>query len=288
MAINDFNDLDKFSEACDPQDAKEPTEPADDRHRLQRLKRSAILQMKLSGVGSPEVKGAECIDEYKQAFKLAHDEYVSCGYIQENPEHPYYYSTFSFLPKTCIFVFKSFHNVIATLTQIFDNNNLGLPMDSLYKKELDVLRNQDREVVELSAFVTSRQFRMQNIIMYLCKAMFMHSNFHKVDDICVMVNPKHVSFYTKMFLFEPFGPELFYEKVQAPAVPLRLDMRYIHERLRDKYGTFDKCNDLHAFFCGRSHPSDRAVSFDLPFKGQETSQEIMQFFRFPQIQALAA
>jgi hypothetical protein len=184
-------------------------------------------------------------------------------------------------------VFKSFHNVIATLTQIFDNNNLGLPMDSLYKKELDDLRNKERHVVELSAFVTSRQFRMKNIIMYLCKAMFMHSNFHKVDDICVMVNPKHVNFYTKMFLFEPFGPELFYEKVQAPAVPLRLDMRYIHERVRDKYAHFEKGNDLHAFFCS-SHPSDRLVSFALPYKGQETPQEITKFFRFPQVQALAA
>ncbi len=52
---------------------------------------------------------------------------------------------------TCVFIFRTYLTVISTLTQIFDSELFGLPMDVLYKGELDTLRGQGRNITELSA-----------------------------------------------------------------------------------------------------------------------------------------
>lgn len=260
----------------------------DTSYRVKRLRKSSLLKLNLDGIEKPCIKAAEHIDEYKQAFKLVHDEYARSGYISPSPEHPFFYSLFSFLPETRVFIFQSQNHVIGTLTQIFDTPGFGLPMDKLYKKELDALRIGGRRIAELSSFVTSTQFRMRNIMVYLCKIMFTHSHFKNVDDICIMVNPKHVNFYTKMFLFEPFGPELFYDKVQAPAVPLRIDMKYIAARVREKYANFDEEHDLFTFFFGSNHTANMLHSGAARRENMHTPREIKDFFCRPQGRSLAA
>lgn len=254
--------------------------PADieDNRRTLRLRKSSLVELKMEGIDRPSIKIAETLDEYKQAFNLTHETYVGSGYVKASPDHPYHYSAYSLLPETCLFVFKSYLTVIATLTEIFDSPALGLPMDELYKQELDSLRDRSRSVVELSSFVTSKSYRMRNIMVYLCKAMFNYSAMNNVDDICVMVNPKHVKFYTRMFLFEPFGQEKFYEKVQAPAVALRLDMDGIEERVREKYSRFEFTEDLHNFFYRTNTTLDMLLSGSISAKKTSTPEEIRDFF----------
>ncbi len=228
-----------------------PSPPPDieDRRRTLRLRRSSLLDLHLQGIDRPSIKIAETLDEYQQAFRLVHDAYANLKYIKPSKDFPYYYTPFSILPNTCIFIFKSGSSVIATLTQIHDTPEHGLPMDKIYKHEIDSLRNKGRTVVELSAFVTAKRYRMRNIMISLCKTMFEYSKANNISDICIMVNPKHVSFYTRIFLFMPFGPERYYESVGAPAVALRVNMDNIEERLHEKYARFEFTEDLHSFFC---------------------------------------
>ena len=169
------------SKADDPHGFKvmKPTNPQldshdiDDRRRTLRMQKASLAQLKMDGIDRPSAKIAETLDEDQQSFKLTYDSYVAQGYIKENPEYPYHYSPFSMLPDTCIFIFKSYLKVIASLTEIFDSSDLGLPMDELYRQELDQLREKDRKIVELSSFVTAKEFRMRNIMIYLCKIMVM-------------------------------------------------------------------------------------------------------------------
>ena len=250
----------------------------EDKRRTLRLRKSALLKLKLDGIDRPGIKVADVIEEYKQAFNLVHNEYVGCNYIAADSDHPYHYTPYSLLPETCVFVFKSYLTVVATLTEIFDTPEYGLPMDELYREELNELRGQGRTVVELSAFVTSKHFRMRNIMVYLCNAMFQYSQINNVDDICIMVNPKHTSFYTKMFLFEPFGPERFYDKVQAPAVPLRVDMHHIEKRLHEKYSRFEYEDDLYRFFCKTNTTLDMLLSETISHKKHTTPKDVLEFF----------
>lgn len=231
----------------------------DDLYRMRRIQKSSLIKCDLSEIEHPNIKPAEHLYEYRQAFKLVHDEYADSGYITPSPDHPFHYSIYSFLPETRVFIFQSHRKVLATLTQVFDSSGFGLPMDCLYERELDGLRQKNRLVTEISALATARPFRMRNLTVHLWRATLKHSRANSIDDICIMVNPKHVRFYTKILLFEQFGPLLFYDKVQAQAVPLRVDVNRIEERLREKYGRLDQAENLHAFFCGADSVQDGLI-----------------------------
>lgn len=220
-----------------------------ERRRSVRLRRSAMLQAKLEEIDRPNIKIAETRDELAQSFALVYKEYMSSGYITKPHPSGLQFSAFNFLPTTCVFIFRSYLTVISTLTQIFDSELFGLPMDVLYRHELDALRAKGRKLTELSALATPREARWCNLMIFLSKTMFEYSKYNNVDDICIMVNPKHVSFYKTMFLFEEFGPERFYADVDAPAVALRMNMDVIEGKAREKYRNFDMGDNLHVFFC---------------------------------------
>lgn len=220
-----------------------------ERRRSVRLRRTAMLQARLEEIDRPNIKIAESRDEWAQSFGLVYQEYIAAGYIKTPHPSELYLSCYNFLPETCVFIFRTYLTVISTLTQIFDSELFGLPMDALYRPELEDLRAQNRKVTELSALATPKETRWCNLMVFLAKTMFEYSKLNQVNDICIMVNPKHVSFYKTMFLFDDFGPERFYNGVGAPAVALRANMDNIEEQLQDKYKDFDMDGNLYDFFC---------------------------------------
>jgi len=220
-----------------------------ERRRSIRLRRSAMLKAKLDEIDRPNIKIAETRDEFAQSFALVYREYLASGYIKSPHPSEMHFSAFNFLPETCVFIFRTYLTVISTLTQIFDTPLFGLPMDALYKEELDALRAQGRKITELSALATPKETRWCNLMVFLSRTMFEYSRINAVDDICIMVNPKHVSFYKTMFLFEDFGPEKFYAGVGAPAVALRIDMKNIERNLLEKYRNIEMETNMYEFFC---------------------------------------
>ena len=214
-----------------------------ERRRTIRIRRSALLQSDLGEVDRPAIKIADDRYEFEQSFAMVYEEYAEAGYIPVAKKNALLFSHYNFLPDTVLFLAKSYEEVISTLTQVFDSELFGLPMDSIYREELEDLRRNGRKISEIGALATKKQFRWQNLFMYICRVMYWYSNYKKVDDLCVAVNPKHVRFYTSIFLFEEFGPEKTYPKVGAPAVLLRLDMHKIKDRLRSVYAKQDfECN----------------------------------------------
>ncbi|MGA2735734.1 MAG: hypothetical protein ABSG35_24460, partial [Syntrophobacteraceae bacterium] len=192
------------------------------------------------------------IDEYKQAFSLVHDTYLRMGYLSTPKPHGMLFGIHTLLPQTVIFVAKTYLTVISTLTEIFDTEQFGLPMDELYQKELDGLRSEGRKIVEISALVTPANFRWMNLFMYINKLMFHYSLDHGVNDLCIAVNPRHVSFYKNILLFEDLGPKRYYPKVNAPAVALRLNMDCISEKSKSAYDGLDFESNVHAYFHGEA------------------------------------
>lgn len=219
-----------------------------DRRRSVRLRRSAMLRAKLDEIDRPNIKIAENRDEWAQSFALVYKEYLASGYIQKPHSSGMHLSIYNLLPTTCVFIFRTYVTVISTLTQIFDSELFGLPMDALYRPELDALRSRGRKITELSALATPKETRWCNLMVFLSKTMFEYSMMNKIDDICIMVNPKHVNFYKTMFLFEDFGEERFYPGVGAPAIALRINMEHIENKASEKYKDFDVDDNIHEFF----------------------------------------
>lgn len=227
-----------------------------ERRRSVRLRRSSLLKVKLEDIDRPNIKIAETYDELSQSFSMVYTEYRSCGYIRKEHPSELHFSLYNLLPETCVFIFRSYTTVISSLTQIFDSPEFGLPMDALYKGQLDDLRKKGRKITELSALVSPKEVRWCNLMIYLSRIMFEYSMTAHVDDICIMVNPKHVKFYKTMFLFEDFGEEYFYEPVGAPAVALRINMDNILEKIEENYKNFDLDINLYNFFCKVNTPQD--------------------------------
>jgi hypothetical protein len=174
------------------------------------------------------------------------------GYLSTPKPHGMLFGIHTLLPETVIFVAKSYRTVISTLTEIFDTELFGLPMDELYRKELDGLRSKGRKIVELSVLVTPVDFRWMNVFMYINKIMYLYSLDRGVNDLCIAVNPKHVRFYKHIMLFEDLGPERYYPRVNAPAVALRVNMDCIKEKLKSTYDGLDFDCNLHDYLHGEA------------------------------------
>lgn len=210
-----------------------------------------------------------------QAFTVLHDVYLASGYLSAPARLGISFGLHHLLPKSCVFVFKSYLTVLSTMSYIPDTQRFGLPMDDLYKPELDTLRNSGRKVVELGSLATLPQRRMQNLIVFLAKAIFRYAMYTHADDLCIMVNPKHVRFYESIFLFEPFGEERHYAKVNAPAVALRVNMDKIEPSLQEAYGNADFETDLHSFFVKmNSHVIDEDIRIEKAEKNMPLESEI--------------
>lgn len=219
-----------------------------ERRRTIRIRRSSLVKSKLEDIDRPALKIAETHDELRQAFGIVYDAYRLSKYIKEPHPSGMAFNFYSLLPSTCVFVFKSYMSVISTMTFIPDSPVFGLPLDAIYKEELDVLRNQGRQVSEVGALATPRKRRWSNLIVYLAKALFWYAHMTDVNDVCIMVNPKHVRFYKDIFLFEDFGEEKWYPGVDAPAVALRVDLDNYGEKMANAYGESDFDTDLLSFF----------------------------------------
>ena len=249
-----------------------------DEKRVRRMKRSKALQFDCKGIHSPCVQWADTPEDLKQAFTLVHDEYLKLGYIREPDPSGMFFGIHNLLPETVSLVVKSDGKVVATLTQVADSTEYGLPMDRIYSRELNQLRHKGRKLAELCSLVTSKQLRWKNLYMQMSRIMYTHALCNGVDDFCIMVNPKHVPFYKLIFLFEELGPEKHYPTLGVPAVALRADLNRMKARLDNKYGALDReCNLFHYMHGGKDSGYEFPWANDLlPPRGMPS--EMMSFF----------
>lgn len=229
-------------------DRKKKMEQIAEKRRTIRIRRSSLVTSKLSDIDRPSIKIAETKTELSQAFKIVYKEYFSSGYVKDEHPSEMLYDIYSLLPTTSVFVFKSFTDVLSTMSLYDDNDHLGLPLDALYKDKVDELRGQGRRVAEIGALATPKRRRSLGIMIYLSKAVFNYLKINHVNDVCITVNPKHTRFYRDILLFKDFGEERTYGKVGAPAVLLRVDFDEYAEKLDEIYGENEFDTDLSAFF----------------------------------------
>lgn len=143
-------------------------------------------------------------------------------------------------------------NVIGTLTVVPDSD-LGLPMSECFHADLERLRESGKRICEytsLSVVGTSARLNRQ-ILLNLFRAAWLYaSEMLQVTDVCCVVNPRHESFYRKVFFYEPFGTLKSCAHVQgAPGVPLVQNV----QTMKDCSSTMLQAGlgDLHDFFFGK-------------------------------------
>ncbi len=215
------------------------------------MKRAGFLNGSDENVSYPIIKWADNQSELEEAFSLVHREYLRSGYLTKADPSGIFFGIHNLLRHSATLVAKNEIGTVGTLSVVLDNDYLGLPMDCLYVKELERLRCEGRRLCELCALAVSNEFRNGRLIMPLFRTMYWHAVSSKMDDICIMVNPKHVPFYKKILLFEEIGPEKIYPRLRAPAVCLRLDLSAWKEKAQEAYRGFDSVYNIYEYFESR-------------------------------------
>ena len=123
-------------------------------------------------------------------------------------------------------------DAVGTMTMGIDNGR-GLQADETYAEKLDDLRAQGRTVCEFTRFAVSAVADSKATISGLFDLSYvLGRRMLGVTDVVVEVNPRHVGFYRRAFGFKSISDVRTCERVNAPAVLLRLDVAELEGRMR--------------------------------------------------------
>lgn len=153
------------------------------------------------------VKIASTVDEWEQAFQLITENYRQRGYESSAPGQ-IRFTPYHGLPETVVLVAKHQERVIYTMTLVFDNVLLGLPMESLYHAEIARMRAAGCQIMEVSCLASQdlslREFTP--VFTSMVRLTIHYSLSVGAESWVISVNPKHRRFYTKIVGFVSFGP----------------------------------------------------------------------------------
>ena len=217
--------------------------------------------------------------DYFAALKLVQDVYLKEGYVNADESSCLCRILENhFFEKTAVFIGKKEDKVVFTVSLFPDSSN-GLPMDSIYKKELDSLRDQGRMIGEVGCLATHPEFRngSQNLPMHGNKIMLNYAmDYLKLDDLVITAHPKHALLYKQVLMFEEMGKGTIkaHPKVNSnPAVALRLNLKEAEEKCRHFYQNNSLETNMHHFFFVKQSPI-----LHLPENNQVESNNCRQFF----------
>ncbi|WP_394707277.1 N-acyl-L-homoserine lactone synthetase [uncultured Desulfobacter sp.] len=189
-------------------------------------------------------------------FRLLHDVYVDAGFIQPCspplriiPQHS---NSETRVFMGCLTDGQGEKMPIYTASLFPDNDQGGLPMDIGFQRQVDVLRNQGRRVVEVGCLATHPLYRKgnKNIPMLGNRMIVSYAmNTIHADDLLITTHPKYLKIYEDILLFEKIGeiPSFSYVN-NNPAVALRLNLNTFAQRLKEIYAKMPIEKNLYHFF----------------------------------------
>lgn len=173
------------------------------------------------------------------AFRLVYKSYLRTGLGEPN-RHEMRVTPYHLLPTTEVFIATCRGQVISTVTLVIDGQ-LGLPMESIYAKEVALRREQGYLLGEVSCLADRRsQFiRFFPVFLRLTRLMVQYARRQGLDELLAAVHPKHAKFYRRFMDFEVIGQERIYPTVRNhPAVALSLNFDRIDRERPHSYETF--------------------------------------------------
>lgn len=155
-----------------------------------------------------EVKVASENWEWEAAFQLVRKNYLECGYEADTDTSKLVrFTKYHALPDTTVFIAKCEGEVVATFTLVPDNLPLGLPMEKLYKNEINELRAQGRRLGEVTSLAANglSQREFVQVFMSMIRLMKQYHLEQGGDTWVITVNPRHRNFYCKTLGYTALG-----------------------------------------------------------------------------------
>ncbi len=120
---------------------------------------------------------------------------------------------------------------VATITVGLDNPR-GMLVDEVNPVEVGALRSQGARVAELVRLAIEDAVDSKKVWLAMLESLVSFGMVkHQRTDILIEVNPRHVSFYQRVFGFEPMAPERTCMRVGAPSRLMRLTRETLYRKL---------------------------------------------------------
>jgi len=163
------------------------------------------------------------IQQVTEAWRLVYQSYVKSHLINPNPHSIHTAMPAVGLDTAVIFGRKN-SAMVTTLSAFIDRcqPDSRLPLDRVYAAQLDKLRSQNCQLMEVGLFADRRGKLTRSVeaLYELMRYVFHFGCQHQVTDIVIGVHPHHKRFYKRSFGFEELGPTLNYPAVNNHAVQL--------------------------------------------------------------------
>jgi N-acyl amino acid synthase FeeM len=158
-------------------------------------------------------------EELDGAFRLLHDNYVRGGHMAPHPSGRRV-GIFNALPSTRVFVAKDGDRVVGTIA-LFLDSAIGLPMDQVYREELNARRARGRRLGEAGTLAVHRDYRALGaaILARLFRMLGLYAaRVARLHELVMVVSPHHVRFYETCFPIRQFGSLRPYPRVNGTRV----------------------------------------------------------------------
>ena len=164
------------------------------------------------------------LDDVVAAWHLVYQRYLIAGLIDPNEQE--IHATLHAIQEQSLVVVGSINGAVASTLTIMPDGQRGLPLDSVYRPEIDDLRAQGRKLLEVGLLADRREEIKRYMNSLMC--MFMYPWFfarYTTSDIVCGVHPHHAEFYEKALGCVQYGPDRTYPRVKDhPVTLLRLDI----------------------------------------------------------------
>lgn len=163
---------------------------------------------------------ADTLQNVEEAWGLVYQAYRRDNLIDANP-HEIHTTPQAVGPQTAVILACLGPVLVGTLSVYADLDG-GLPLDGVYRNEIDALRQSGRRLVEVGLFADRREHihRAADGLFELMRFAYYFGSHLKADDGIIGVHPRHAPFYMRLLGFEKIGPVRSYPTVKDRAVVL--------------------------------------------------------------------
>lgn len=189
--------------------------------------------------GAFRIRLARTDDARQHAGSLVQRRYESRGYDVPRVQGD---------PNLYTFVAYDEGNLVGTVSLRLDSN-AGLSADGLYREEIDDMRKDGMKLCEFTRLAVDVSAASKPVLAALFHTAYLFAaRVRGFDAAVIEVNPRHVVFYLRALAFEVIGPERMNDRVNAPAVLMRVRFNKIAEGLEKYAGNPELASQTRTLF----------------------------------------
>jgi hypothetical protein len=174
---------------------------------------------------------AESPEQIEAACGLVSKRYAWRGYQFERADDGAVHRTSDQTNLEITFVAATAEATIGTVTLRLDGP-LGLRAEEAHREAIQSVRSADRRLCELTRLAVAESVDSISVLASLFGLAYAAGrSIHGVTDVFIEVNPRHVTFYSRVLGFVVAAGERLCERVRAPSVLLHAEVGELAERL---------------------------------------------------------